>query len=148
MRPRVRAGRGAGHSRSPRATAAGDPSVRQAPPRALPREPRPKVPPSGPLPDSVRWSLRCCCSPQLLHRPALFSAPFRYRSLFVLSDEPPDHLGGIVDHRNDPGVVESGWADDPDRADDLLPAVMIRCNHDRAAGDPEEMALGANKYLH
>src|SRR5262245_9661391 len=76
------------------------------------------------------------------------SCPVLFIAGAILSDKAPDHFRGIVDHRNDPGVVESSGADDPDRADNLLPAVVIGRDHHRAAGDPKEVALGANKDLH
>src|ERR1043165_5088835 len=64
------------------------------------------------------------------------------------SDEPPDHLRGVVHHRDDAGIVDPRRADDPDRADDLLAAVLVRRDDDRTAGDAEEMAVGADKDLH
>src|SRR5262249_29996093 len=73
---------------------------------------------------------------------------FRYRSSIVLSDKTPDHLGGVIHHRDDPGIVEPGGADNPDRTDDLLAAVVVGCNYHRASGHPEEVALGANENLY
>src|SRR5581483_5186711 len=37
-----------------------------------------------------------------------------------------DHLGGVIHHRDDAGVIDARRADDPDRADDLLAAVLVR----------------------
>src|SRR5207302_4245644 len=75
-------------------------------------------------------------------------AAWSLSSFMPLSDEPPDHLRGVIHHRDDPGIVDPRRADDPDRADDLLAAVQVRRDDDRTAGDAEEMAVGADKNLH
>src|SRR5437763_6114108 len=69
-------------------------------------------------------------------------------SFMPSSDEPPDHLRGVIHHRDDPGLVDPRRADDPDRADNLFAAVLVRRNDDRAAGDPEQVTVGADKDLH
>src|SRR5205085_11041079 len=50
-----------------------------------------------------------------------------------LSYDATDHLGGVVHHRDDPRVVDAGGADDPDRADDLLAAVLVGRDDDGTA---------------
>src|SRR6266513_706416 len=75
-------------------------------------------------------------------------AAWSLSSFMPSSDEPPDHLRGVIHHRDDPGIVDPRRADDPDRADDLLAAVLVRRDDDRTAGDAEEMAVGADKNLH
>src|SRR5215472_3338527 len=75
------------------------------------------------------------------------AAPF-LSSIIASSDEPPDHLRGVIHHRDDPGIVDPCRADDPDRADNLLAAVLIRCDDDRTARDAEQMAVRADKDLH
>src|SRR5436190_23187717 len=79
---------------------------------------------------------------------AIAGAPSSLSSIMSLSDKPPDHLGGVVHHRDDAGIVDPGGADDPDRADDLLAAVLIRRDDHRTAGDAEQVAFGADKDLH
>src|SRR5215470_4637958 len=59
-----------------------------------------------------------------------------------------DHLGGVVDHGDDAGVVDAGRADDADGADDLLAAVAIGGDDHRAAGEAEQLVLGADEDLH
>src|SRR5580704_7048065 len=85
--------------------------------------------------------------PRPHHWPARCPAPPCPRS-WSLSDKPPDHLGGVIHHRDDPGIVDPRGADDPDRADDLLAAVLIRRDDQGTAGDAEQMALGADEDLH
>src|SRR5438105_3312591 len=81
------------------------------------------------------------------HWPVRSPAPPCPRS-WSLSDKPPNHLGGVIHHRDDAGVVDPRRADDPDRADDLLAAVLIRRDDQRTAGDAEQMAFSADKDLH
>src|SRR6185503_3006689 len=65
-----------------------------------------------------------------------------------LAENPADHLGGVVDHRDDAGVVEPAGADDPDRANQLALAVPVGRNDRRAAGEAEQVALRADEDLH
>src|SRR5260370_2801554 len=65
-----------------------------------------------------------------------------------LSDESPDHLGGVVHHRDDAGIVDPSWTDDAARADDLLAAVLVGSDHHRAAGAPENAVFGNDTDLH
>src|SRR5712691_7681285 len=78
----------------------------------------------------------------------LFSSPFVVSCMVLLSNKTPNQLGGVVHHRDDPGVVDPGGADDPDRADDLLAAILVWGDHHRAAGHPEKAVLGADKNLY
>src|SRR3546814_4209464 len=64
------------------------------------------------------------------------------------ADQPADHLGGIVDHGNDPRIVDAGGADDADGADDLLLGIAVGRDDHRAAGEAEKSVLGADENLH
>jgi hypothetical protein len=50
-------------------------------------------------------------------------------------EEAADHLGGVVDHRDDARIVEPRRADDADHADDLLLVVAIGRNDEGRAGE-------------
>src|SRR6267154_2272842 len=68
-------------------------------------------------------------------------------SMFVLSYKSPDHLGGVVHHRDDAGIVDPSRADDADRSDDLLAAVLVGGDHHRAACHPEKAIFSTDEYL-
>src|SRR5436190_12106545 len=71
-------------------------------------------------------------------------AAWSLSSFMPSSDEPPDHLRGVIHHRDDPGIVDPRRADDADGADDLLAAVGVGRHHHRTPGDAEQRVLGAD----
>ena len=50
-------------------------------------------------------------------------------ALGPLGDQPPDKLGGVVNDRNDPAIIQPGRANDANGADDLSIGVHIGRNH-------------------
>src|SRR4051794_39065970 len=63
-------------------------------------------------------------------------------------DQPADDFGGVVDHRNDAGIIEPGGADDAQDADDLLLAIAVGSDDERGAGQREELILRADEDAH
>ena len=59
-----------------------------------------------------------------------------------------DHLGGVVDHRDDAGVVQPGRADHADHADDAAGAVVIGRDDGRGARQREQLVLRADEDAH
>src|SRR5665647_1582018 len=55
--------------------------------------------------------------------------------------QPADHAGGIIHHRDDAGVVEPGRPDHADHADDPAFAVAIGRDNRRGAGQREQLVL-------
>src|SRR5215831_4029887 len=145
MRPHALVGRDSVHSQFLRAHAAADPYGLQAPPRAQLTEFRVWLP-RLPIRSAPRQGRRHCCWRRLPRR-ATDPAPWSYRPWLFLSNEAPDHLGGVVHHRDDPGIVDSSRADHTDRADDLLAAVLVGGDYHRATGDTKEAVFGADEYL-
>src|SRR3569833_2683998 len=56
-----------------------------------------------------------------------------------------NRLGGVIDHRNDPGIVEPGGADDAQNADDLFVGVAIGAQDHRRTGQREQLVLAADE---
>ncbi len=61
------------------------------------------------------------------------------------SDDAADQLGGVVDHRDDAGVIQAGRADDTDNADDFALAILEGCDNQRRSRQREELVLGADE---
>src|SRR6202030_2556280 len=94
-----------------------------------------------------RRGRRCCYWRPRPHREISPAPCSLYRPWFVVSDEPPDHRGGVVHHRDDAGIIDPSRADDADRSDDLFAAVLVGSDYHRAAGHPEKAIFGADEYL-
>src|ERR1043166_326739 len=65
-----------------------------------------------------------------------------------LTDDAADGACGVVDQRNDSGVVKPRRADDADGAQDALLRIAERRHHHRAAGIGEQRIVGADEDLH
>ncbi len=64
------------------------------------------------------------------------------------AQQPADHPRGVIDHRDDPRVVEPGRADDAEHADDVAGAVAIGRDDGRRAGQREQLVLRADEDAH
>src|SRR5581483_9741218 len=77
-----------------------------------------------------------------------FNAEKSSRPGLLAAKKLTDHLGGVVDHGNDPGVVEPGRADNPQDPDDPAGGIVIRGNDGRGPRQREQLVFGTDENTH
>src|SRR5262245_3325646 len=64
------------------------------------------------------------------------------------SEQPADRPGRVIDHRDDPAIIQPGRSDHPENPDDPLLAIAIGRNDERRPGKREQLVLGADEDPH